>query len=288
MDSTMYYVVDGKQRLITLFEFVDNRFPVADTAQAVELRESYFMGLDDDIKRNFWSYQFSVEYVATADQTMINNIFDRINRNTAKLSAQELRHAKLSGEFVQAAEELSDWMISELSDAFPNIAGRSRRQMKDVEFVSTLFLLLELGARGLSTSDLDQAFSDRDDKWDHKRDVLRRFRKVVSYLKQLVDTEYSHQILGSRLRNQADFYSLFGAIDSLFKEKFKIDVHKAAQRLIDFVGRVEKEELRLGDEGLRMYYEAARSASSDTGPRNTRINIIRRVLTDQPLAEPEQ
>ena len=282
---TMYHVVDGKQRLTTLFEFVEDRFPVSEKAQAVELRESYFSTLDDEVKRSFWGYQFSVEYVSTTDQAMINNIFDRINRNTVKLSPQELRHARFSGDFIQAAEEFSEYMTRELGDTFPNIATKSRRQMKDVEFVSTLFLLLELGARGFSTADLDEAFSDRDEKWEKQRDVQSRFRRVIAFLKQLVDMEDRHQILGTRLRNQADFYSLFGAIDSLLVEKTKIDPNEAARRLIDFVGQVESDELRLDDAGLQMYYEAARSASNDTGPRNTRINIVRRVLTGKPLLE---
>ena len=285
---TMYHVVDGKQRLTALFEFVENIFPVAMDAQVAELRDDYFQDLDDDMKRSFWAYQFSVEYIERNDQATINNIFDRINRNTAKLSAQELRHAKFSGEFIRAAEEHSDWMISELGDAFPNIATRSRRQMKDVEFVSTLLLLLEQGARGASTNDLDEAFSDRDEDWEHKDQVVDRFRMVIAYLKRLIDTEDGHAIRGSRLRNQADFYSLFGAIDSLNQENINISEDDARHRLISFVERVDNEHQRLEDEGLRSYFEAARSASNDTGPRRRRIDIVKRALNAQPLLEVER
>ena len=285
---TMYHVVDGKQRLTALFEFVDNRFPIASNAQIIELRDCYFQDLEDEVKRGLWSYPFSVEYIERNDQATINNIFDRINRNTAKLSPQELRHAKFSGEFIRATEELSDWMIGELSDTFPNIAAKSRRQMKDVEFVSTLLLMLEQGTRGTTTGELDEAFSSRDDIWEQKDEVLGRFRRVVDYLKSLLNAEDGHLIRGSRLRNQADFYSLFGAIDKLMAEGVNIDINVAKDRLAEFVGRVDDEELRAGDEGLRLYFEAARSASNDSGPRRRRIAILERVLRDQPLVEAEQ
>jgi hypothetical protein len=152
---TRCHVVDGKQRLLTIFEFATNQFPVPSKATTSELRDRYFRDLPDEVKRDFWGYPFSVEYVPTEDEAIIDNIFDRINRNTAKLTAQELRHAKYSGEFISCAEELSTWMTKELGESFPRIAVSSRRQMKDVELVAHLLLLLESGPKGYSTTDLD-------------------------------------------------------------------------------------------------------------------------------------
>jgi uncharacterized protein with ParB-like and HNH nuclease domain len=96
---SMYHVVDGKQRLTTLFEFTTNSFPVADNSEIQSLRGTYFNKFDDGMRRAFWSYQFLLEYVPAEDPKVITAIFDRINRNVAKLSAQELRHAR-------------DWMAS--------------------------------------------------------------------------------------------------------------------------------------------------------------------------------
>lgn len=285
---TMYHVVDGKQRLITLFDFVDNVFPVSSDAQIADLRDIYFNALDDDMKRSLWGYQFSVEYITTNNQSMINNIFDRINRNTAKLSSQELRHAKFSGDFVRSSEELSDWMTGKLGEGFPNIARKYRRQMKDVELVSTLFLLLEQGPRGTSTTDLDEAFSARDETWTEKDRVVDRFRQIVNYLKQVLETENGQDIQGSRLRNQAGFYSLFGAIDSLMTECITVAADEASKRLVEFVDHLSEEDTRLENENLRTYYEAARSASNDTGPRRSRIMILKGVLTGQEDGGPTQ
>jgi uncharacterized protein with ParB-like and HNH nuclease domain len=142
---SLFAVVDGKQRLSSLFEFVRDDFPVPDSIKIPEYQGRYFSDLPNEAKTGFWRYQFSIEYIPSEDDTLITEIFDRINRNVAKLSAQELRHAKLDGLFINEAERLAEWMSEKLPRNFPNIPDRYKRQMKDVEFVSLLLLFLEQG-----------------------------------------------------------------------------------------------------------------------------------------------
>ena len=81
---SVHHVVDGKQRLTTIFEFIDNQFPVPDGAQIESLHGLYFDSLPSDVKRKFWSYVLLVEYVPSDDEEGIKAIFDRINRNVAE------------------------------------------------------------------------------------------------------------------------------------------------------------------------------------------------------------
>jgi hypothetical protein len=274
----VYSVVDGKQRLTTIFDFVDSRFPVPQTAERSEYRELYFKDLPDDPKREFFGYQFSVEYIPTEDEAIINNIFNRINRNTAKLSQQELRKARFDGEFITTVQEMSERLFQELQEGFPNIAPQSRRQMKDDELVSHLMLLLEVGARAYSSLDLDEAFSQRDGQWAKKAEVVARFEGVLRVIRDLCGATRGKDLMRTRLRNQADFYSLFGAIDGLLQDGHQPEVEQWVAKLVEFARLVDSEEDRKGDQDLRRYYDAARSASSDTGPRQTRIEILRQVI----------
>lgn len=273
-----YAVVDGKQRLTTLFEFASNVFPVSDRAERSSARGRYFQDLDPEIKRGFWSYQFSVEYLPSADEALINNMFDRLNRNTAKLSPQELRHARHSGLFISKAEDLADWMTDELTERFPRIMAGSRRQMKDVEFVATLLLLLEEGAKGYSTDALDEAFAGRDEEWAAQASVEQRFRDTITFVKAMVESPRGQDLARSRMRNQADFYSLFGAVDSLATQGLLPSASEAADRLVNFAAQLSDDAARGADRRLIEYYEAARSASSDAGPRRARIRIISEVM----------
>ena len=47
---TKYNVVDGKQRLTTIFEFIENKFPVSETAIIAENRGAFFNDLSSELK----------------------------------------------------------------------------------------------------------------------------------------------------------------------------------------------------------------------------------------------
>lgn len=277
---SLHHVVDGKQRLTTIFEFIDGAFPVSDKSQIDNLRGLYFSNFSTEVKKRFWSYVLLVEYVPSDDEEGIKAIFDRINRNVAKLTPQELRHAKLSGAFITTAESLAEWMEATLPPNFPRLTQPSKRQMKDVELVAILLLLAEQGVRGHSQSDLDIAFSDRDETWEARIDVESRFRDTVTTIGQLIRNATGDPVLaGSRLRNQADFYSLYGAVLALSRENALPDIALLRDRIGRFIQALENEAMAAQTPDYAAYLDAARSASNDRGPRDTRIRLMKRVLT---------
>lgn len=275
---TKYNVVDGKQRLTTIFEFIDNVFPVSETAIISENRGEFFKDLSKDVKPIFWSYSFSVEYLPTKDETIINNIFDRINKNVSKLTPQELRHAKYSGFFITSSEDLTEYMLSIFPDNFPQIAKKSLSQMKDVEFVSQILLRLESDARGYSTDELDEAFGTRDDEWQFKETVTERFKVAINTINRLLDLDQSDQIVRSRFKNQADFYTLIGTLDSLKTDKKLPDDATLKDRLLSFINHELTED---SNQDIAMYYEYVRAASNRTLARKEREKILIKVLTGE-------
>jgi len=64
--------------------------------------------------------------VPQEDERLINEIFDRINRNVARLTRQELRHAKYDGEFIQEVETAAERMNDILPANFPVLATQSK------------------------------------------------------------------------------------------------------------------------------------------------------------------
>ncbi|MFO0889379.1 MAG: DUF262 domain-containing protein [Isosphaeraceae bacterium] len=283
---SVYNVVDGKQRLMTIFEFIDNVFPVCDTSPKGTLRGKYFKDLDDTVKKQIWAYQFLVEYMPDRDESIINDIFDRINRNVAKLTAQELRHARLDGEFISVAEQLSSWMSENLPRNFPRFDPQSKKQMKDVEFTAILLLLIEEGPKGYSQTELDKAFSDRDESWEHRSVVEELFRESIRVINRIVTMPPERiDLSGSRLRNQADFYSLVGSIVALLREGRLPAPDDMRSRLESFIEKVDDEAIReeKENESANRYYQAARSASSDKGPREARVNILKSIILNETI-----
>lgn len=279
--AATYNVVDGKQRLTAVFDFASGAYPVGDTAEFSQARGMYFTQLDPELKTRFWSYVFLVEYLQTADEPVLSSIFNRINKNIAKLTPQELRHARFDGEFITSSESLTEWMASRLPKDFPRIIAQSRKQMKDVEFTAQLLLLLEEGPKGFSQSELDDAFSRRDDSWERRQEIEDRFRRVIDSIATMLNDPTAASLESSRLRNQADFYSLFGAISRAQQRLPALPESIAAERLVSFISVVEDDSRRPQVPDANQYYQAARSASNDTGPREARVAIIERVLSGE-------
>lgn len=294
-------IVDGKQRLSTLFEFVQNEFPVYDGATIERLRGKYFKDLDIETKQNFWKYQFAIEYLPSSDEKIIGNIFDRINRNVIKLRPQELRHAKFDGVFITSVEELTKWMFTYLSLSpdgnnkidsrskkqtkdqnqvlfFPNIDSRSKKQMKDDEMVAELLLYLEEGVKSLNQDYLDQSFSERDIEWENKTQIEQEFRQTIESIKEILSLSKNLKLHQTRLKNQADFYSLFGAIAELNRENNLNISEDVGVRIYNFLEVVNVEEKRELNQQAKDYYKAVKFYFTDSGARRTRIDIMKSVI----------
>ena len=221
---------------------------MSETSQ-LPLKGKYFEQFSRDAKTAFWTYEFSVEYLPTNEDALIESIFRRINKNTARLTPQELRHARFGGQFITAAELLTESLEPNLREGFPRIESQSRKQMKDVELVANLLLSLESGIRGYSQDDLDTAFSERESNWEMGGDTQARFVETMAYLRNLAPHPEAAPLSKSRFRNQADFYSLFLAISDLLSgaQITNLPIPTVAERLSDFVQLVEDEVLRERD-----------------------------------------
>jgi hypothetical protein len=153
--------------------------------------------------------------------------------------------------------------------------------MKDVELVANLLLFFEDGIRGYSQDELDEAFSDRDTTWDNAASSRTQFVETSACIRQIIAKPTNDPLFKTRLRNQADFYSLFTAVaESMNVKKIVCFDDTIATRLHDFVGRVEDENLRAVDKAAGDYFKAARSNSNDSGPRKKRHEITLKVLND--------
>ncbi|WP_214109722.1 DUF262 domain-containing protein [Acrocarpospora catenulata] len=271
-----YHVVDGKQRLQTVFDFTDNTFAVSEKSALKRFQGMYFNQLPDEVRKSLWTYQFSVEYLPTTDENTLNNIFDRINRNVARLTPQELRHARFSGDFITTAESLSEFMTISLPENLPRINAASRRQMKDVELTAQLLLLTERGVDTYSQEDLDAAYSARETEWEDKQRVEEEFRQVIREIGQIPGELFNIPAC-RRLRNQADFYSLYGAILGMWRAQKVPPVEDLQDRLKAFM-EIVSDDTREDYPKAKRYYEAARSASNDLAQRRARIDIMSEVL----------
>lgn len=262
-----YYVVDGKQRLLTILEFIRDEFPTSVKYSDPNLADKYFSQLPDKVKIDFWGYKITVEYVTGASTSELNESFDRLNRNVLKLNKQELRHARHSGEFITYVTQLAD-------DPFWHDMGMSTtsriRRMLDVEYVSEIFLVVMHGIED-GREHLDGYYAQYDDDIPD----LDRNRRKYEVCKTLIA---NLDIYKTRYRNLADHYSLWSAMSKLYDEhsdSLQIDIERTRENLLQFAPKVREDT---DDEQGKVYTLAVLQASNSIKSRQTREDILKGLI----------
>jgi hypothetical protein len=171
--ASTYHVVDGKQRLQTILQFVKGGLRIAKDYGDVRLDGKKWDDLvgDTEFKRRFWNYQITVEMLDEQQVAMVRDVFDRLNRNARRLTRQELRHAKFDGWLITTAEDDSE--REEWKELGVTTRARSAR-MTDSQFISELMLVvLEKTVLGFDQDVLDNLYAKYDDLDDELEDFSK-------------------------------------------------------------------------------------------------------------------
>jgi len=277
-------VVDGKQRLQTILMFVNNEIALAKDFGDVSLDGKKWKELGEQQRRSFWDYVIPVEFILFVEGTVVNEVFDRLNRNSRKLERQELRHAKYEGWFITVCEQESeDPLWKELG-----VVTTARvKRMKDVQFLSELLIvLLTKKVVGFDQDMIDQVYADYEDPSETHPDFSgeefrERIGQVKAYLRKMEDAD---QAVFQHVRTSIHLYSLWALI-AINIERVP-DPRVAAERYHQFMEKVDRlnKEADLyaflqkheTDEysAPLQYLENARGASTEAVQREQRDRLL--------------
>lgn len=162
--KTTFEVIDGKQRLTSIFRFIENEIATADDDNdALYVGELAGLKITDletdeslgDVLSEFWSYPLPVEYVYTLDDNTVEKIFDRLNRSGEKLTGQELRNANYyDSELLKLA-----YKFAKSKYWNEQLAITNKNRMEDIELVSEfIFLLIEEQELSATPNEIDSLY----------------------------------------------------------------------------------------------------------------------------------
>jgi len=214
------------------------------------------------------SYKLTVENIQEASPAELNAVFDRLNRNVARLNKQELRHAKYGGAFITKMERLAE---DELWADVGLVTPARRRRMLDVEYVSEFYIVVLEGIQD-GKDYLDEAYASYDEEIPEERRTDRQFKAAREWLAAIND---EMPLDSTRFSNVADFYALWAALCQLVASKQELDTAGAAKRLERFQIEIEGQKTARS----QGYLLAARQGSNKKPNRELRAGMLLSVLT---------
>ena len=280
--KTVYDVVDGKQRLEAIVDFIQNKISLTtyfaedefiDTNNQATASEIAGLTFDEikaknkefpDYIRQFWTYSLNVEYLYEQNEELVASVFDRLNRNGEPLTRQELRNAKyVNSELLKVLAELTT------CDFWKQKLTRLKSvRMEDVEFISELFfVVIEEAILDSSQDTIDQMYEKYHDAHDKIQAAQREFLQIIAYINRL-DINFSGL---KRIYGITHLYSLFTFAWKMYK--IDTDAGSTGNKINAFYSSYFSHN---GDknESLQKYKDASSSRTRSSGQRIKRLEAL--------------
>ena len=137
-------VVDGKQRLTSIWSFVQNEFPGGQAFKLSglevyhELNGKTFDELNETFQEIILDYPLNVHTISkTSQPDFVFEVFERLNMGATQLNEQELRNCIYQGAYTDLLEELT---LNE-SFLFANRSKMPHLRMRDRELILRFFTM---------------------------------------------------------------------------------------------------------------------------------------------------
>ncbi|MEJ5118300.1 DUF262 domain-containing protein [Gluconobacter cerinus] len=269
-------IVDGQQRLTTMLQFVSNEWPLKNSYlshvdRLEEYSDKYWKDLSPELKRIFWDYVLTVRTIPSeVNEDQIRSIFRRLNETDRSLNPQELRNAEFNGKFIELSEKIAD--LDELSK-LSVFSEHQVRRMADVEFSSSLLAFLR---RGLVEDNLRTTNELYDNYNEIYEEADEDFNEISNFFRECLSFYFDNDQTKKMFTKPVHLYSLFCVIQSM--KDLSLGKEVIRDRLDSFVEVYEGEE-RINPI-IEKYREASSSRTKSRVSRTTRMNSLRRWMTD--------
>lgn len=203
-------IVDGQQRLTTIFDFAEDGFALG--SNAAEFAGKRLSDLPQEVQDSFWTYTVSVDVIRNADRTNILQMFRRMNAFTLPLNSAEKRHSEFYGEFKDWVNQILDIYGSILVD-WKVFTNRQIVRMGDAEFVTDVALAANDGIVSTSPKRLTELYAKNETGGAELADIDAKVRGALEVVRQqlsgiqgsyAVKPHMLHSLLTALMHNKFD------------------------------------------------------------------------------------
>jgi len=171
-------VIDGRQRLTALFEYLDNEFSLGKLKILPELSGKKFDNLDAITQSKIEDYQIQAHVIQPPTPDRIKfDIFDRVNRAGTQLNKQEIRNALYQGNSTKLLKSISK--SKEFLSA-TNSTFQKNSRMKD-RYIILRYLAFYLY--------FDRRLLDDGALYEYKNDIDDLLGRTMEYLNNCDENE---------------------------------------------------------------------------------------------------
>lgn len=219
--KTTREIIDGQQRIRSIIEFVENKFPVL-SSHNQESGGKYYRDLTEEIQEKFLQHNFAVEIIKLKDDSRIYEMFARLNTNNMALNNQELRNAKYWGEFkaftYRKSAESKTFFIDNKT-----FNDKELSRMLDVEFFSILVIHLIDGITNDNAKSIDNYYKKYDPSFDNIKNIELKIDKIFYIMNDL----FENKLFQTKFFHRKNYlYTLFCTLNHQIYGSLDIEVSR--------------------------------------------------------------
>jgi hypothetical protein len=284
--DTYREVVDGQQRLRTLFTYINPKalrdFDSAKDSFSIrkdhnaEIGGLSYRDLDPTLQKRILGYEFSTHLLPlNIEDRQVLQMFARLNSTGVKLNHQELRNAEYFGAIktlmydlaMEQLERWRDWNV---------FSNDEIARMLEVELVSDLAYNIVKGLSGRSQERLGAFYEEYEDEFPGGTILATRFRRVMDEIDDLIGDKIATTVYAS----QVYFFTLFVF---LYDRMYSLGSALRRKTPENIPSNFREKLLRLGErfdskQVPEDVMDAVIRASSDFGRRETRLEYMERIV----------